>query len=341
MIISKRKLGLAPAMAAIAVAWTSGAAAQVLAPQMPQLPASPYKTSPTSPFTIYPTRGGVYMITGAGGNVTVSVGFDGVLVVDPGSAATAPGLIAEIRKLSDKPVRFILDSNGDPDHAGANAAVAMTGQLLEGGNTRPTAAVGSTGGAPIWAHEGTLNRLTADNTDGKGLPSDSYFVAQKDMFVNGEPVQMLNVKAGHTDGDSLVMFRRNDVISAGDIYTPDRYPMIDLAHGGSINGLIDGLNYILRLTVPEFNEEGGTLVIPGHGRLSDEADVADYRDMVTIIRDRVLDGVKKKLTLDQVKATKPTFEYDVKYGADKGAVFIEQVYRSLSPAAQGAQRRKP
>jgi glyoxylase-like metal-dependent hydrolase (beta-lactamase superfamily II) len=135
--------------------------------------------------------------------------------------------------------------------------------------------------------------------------------------------------AAHADGDVLVVFRRSDVVSAGDVYTPDRYPVIDVKRGGSINGLVNALNQLLRITVPEFNQQGGTLVIPGHGRLSDEADVADYRDMVTIVRDRVRDMVKKGMTLEQVKAAKPTVDYDVIYGADKGAVFVEQAYNSL------------
>ena len=201
--------------------------------------------------------------------------------------------------------------------------------MLQGGNTR-AATVFSSAGAPIWAHEGVLNRLTAAGGEAGGWPTDTFFVEQKDLFFNGEPVQLLHVPAGHANGDALVVFRRTDVISAGDIYTPDRYPVIDLEHGGSINGLIAGLNLLLRLTVPEFNQQGGTLVVPGHGRLSDEADVSEYRDMVTIVRDRIQDMVKKKMTLEQVKAAKPTLDYDGVYGAKEGAVFVEQVYRSLS-----------
>jgi cyclase len=180
------------------------------------------------------------------------------------------------------------------------------------------------------AHENVLARLTSEGGAAAVWPTDTYFVAQKDLFVNGEPVQLLHTPSAHTDGDSLVMFRRSDAVSAGDVYTPDRYPVIDLAKGGSINGLIDALNQLLRLTVPEFNQQGGTLVIPGHGRLSDEADVAEYRDMVTFVRDRIAAMVKKGMTLDQVKAARPTLDYDGIYGADKGALFVEQVYRSLS-----------
>jgi glyoxylase-like metal-dependent hydrolase (beta-lactamase superfamily II) len=165
-------------------------------------------------------------------------------------------------------------------------------------------------------------------------PTDTFFVKQKDLFMNGDAVQVLHQPAAHTDGDVLVMFRRADVLVTGDVFTPSRYPMIDLQNGGSINGLIAGLNHILELAVPEFNEEGGTMIIPGHGRLCDESDVSDYRDMVTIVRDRVQDMVKKKATLDQVKAAKLTLDYDGVYSTPvyTGDMFVEAIYRSLSPA---------
>jgi cyclase len=273
-------------------------------------------------------RGDLYMISSAGANTVVQVGRDGVLVVDPSAAAVSKAVLTEIHNLSNKPVRLVVNTNADADHVGGNQAIAASGQTLQGGNTR-AATVFSSGGAPIWAHEGVLNRLTDGGGEASGWPTDTFFVEQKDLFFNGEPVQLLHVPAAHTDGDSFVVFRRSDVIAAGDIFTPDRYPSIDAARG-SINGLIAGLNHLLRLTVPEFNQQGGTLVVPGHGRLSDEADVSEYRDMVTIIRDRIQDMVKKKMTLEQVKAAKPTFDYDVIYGAKEGAMFVEQVYGSLT-----------
>jgi glyoxylase-like metal-dependent hydrolase (beta-lactamase superfamily II) len=160
------------------------------------------------------------------------------------------------------------------------------------------------------------------------------------MFVNGEAVQLLHVPAAHTDGDTIVFFRRSDVISAGDVFTPDRYPMIDLARGGSIDGLLAGINYIIELAVPDFNEEGGTMIVPGHGRLCDESDVSDYRDMVTIVRDRVADMVKKKMTIEQVKAAKLTRDYDGVYAkpGSTGDMFVEAVYRSLTPQTSGRTR---
>ena len=123
-----------------------------------------------------------------------------------------------------------------------------------------------------------------------------------------------HMPAAHTDGDSVVFFRRSDVISAGDIFTPNNYPFLDLARGGSVQGEIDALNHIIELTVPAKYQEGGTYVIPGHGRLCEEADVVEYRDMVTIIRDRIQDLIRKGKTLDQVKAAKPTLDYDTQYG---------------------------
>lgn len=271
------------------------------------------------------------MIVGPGGNTTVQIGRDGVLVVDTQTAEVSNQLLAEIRKLSDVPIRFIINTTPDADHVGGNETLKESGQILAGGNTRPSYVYGA-GGAPIFAHERALSRLTASGSSAGGWPTDSYFVRQKDMFINGEPVQLLHQKAAHTDGDTMVMFRRTDVVSTGDVFTPDRYPMIDVGRGGSIAGLLEGINYILELAVPEFNEEGGTMIIPGHGRLCDESDVSDYRDMVTIVRDRIQALAKKGMTVEQVKAAKPTQDYDGIYARPSytGDMFVEAVYRSLS-----------
>ena len=293
--------------------------------------------SPSDAVHALAIRDTVFMLVGAGANSTVQIGRDGVLVVDPQKDAS--GLLAAIRRLSDKPVRFIVNTTIDADHNGGNEAVAKSGQVLAGGNTRPATVTG-TGGAPIFAHENLLNRLSESGASPASLPTDTFFVKQKDMFVNGEAVQLLHVPAAHTDGDTIVFFRRSDVISAGDVFTPDRYPMIDLARGGSIDGLLAGINYLIELAVPDFNEEGGTMIVPGHGRLCDESDVADYRDMVTIVRDRVADMVKKKMTIEQVKAAKPTRDYDGVYAqaGSTGDMFVETVYRSLTAQA-GARAR--
>jgi glyoxylase-like metal-dependent hydrolase (beta-lactamase superfamily II) len=152
-------------------------------------------------------------------------------------------------------------------------------------------------------------------------------------FFNGEGIQLLHEPAAHTDGDTLVHFRGSDVIAAGDVYLTTSYPIIDVQRGGTINGVIDGLNRILDLSVAEFRTEGGTLIIPGHGRISDSADVAYYRDMVTIIRDRIQSMMKKGMTLEQVTAAKPTADYDPRYGSTTPPwtteMFIEAVYTTL------------
>jgi len=286
----------------------------------------------------WPIRENMFMLVGPGANSTVHIGRDGVLVVDP-QTSDGPELLAAIKRLSDKPVRFIVDTTIDADHISGNEALAKSGQVLAGGNTRPATVTG-TGGAPIFAHENLLNRLSESGASPASLPTDTYFIKQKDMFVSGEAVQLLHVPAAHTDGDTIVFFRRSDVISAGDAFTPDRYPMIDLARGGSIEGMLAGINYILELAVPDINEEGGTMIVPGHGRLCDESDVSDYRDMVTIVRDRVADMVKKKMTLEQVKAAKATRDYDGVYATPghTGDMFVEAVYRSLTSQA-GARPR--
>jgi cyclase len=272
-----------------------------------------------------PVQGSVYMITANGLNIAAQVGKDGVLLVDTLPAALVPKLVAELRQLTDQPIRYIVDTSLTADHASGNEA------LTPFGATGATPVAG--GGPTIVAHENVLNRMTTPVKSSqtppiqRGLPNDEYFTPTKDVYFNGEPVVVIHEPAAHTDGDSIVLFRRSDVIAAGDVFTPDRYPEIDLARGGSVQGEIAALNHLLHLTVPERLQDGGTRVIPGHGRLCNEADVVEYRDMVTIVRDRILDGLKKNLTLQQVKTSQPTLDYDPQYGP--GDAFIEAVYKSL------------
>jgi len=287
---------------------------------------------------VWPVQRNVYALFGPGGNSTVSVGDEGVLAVDAMTAEAAPDLVAAIKTISNKPIRWIINTHSHPDHTGGNATLAKSGVYVATGNTR------GGGGASILSFESALMRLNGsasspDKAAEAGWPTDSFFVKQKDMFFNGEPVLTIHVPNAHTDGDAMVFFRRSDVIATGDVFTPDRYPVIDLAEGGSINGLLAGLNLIIELAVPEFNEEGGTMIVPGHGRICDESDVGDYRDMVTIVRDRVQDLIAKKMTLAQVKAAKPTFDYDGVYGSPTytGDMFVEAVYRSLTAPPKPAQ----
>jgi len=274
-----------------------------------------------------PVQGNVYMLVGGGGNTTVQVGKDGVLVVDTKLAAQADKLIAAIRKISDKPIRYVINTSADADLTGGNEKVADAGRTITGGNV-----AGFNAGFPatIIAYEKVGSRMRDAGAPPAGWPQDTYFVDSKDLFVNGEAVQVLHQPAAHSDGDSMVFFRRSDVVSTGDIFVPDRYPVIDVTKGGSINGVVASLNRILDLTVPAEKEEGGTMVIPGHGRLCDEADVVEYRDAMTVIRGRLQDAVQKGMTLEQVKAAKLTRDYDPLYGPSDA--FVESAYRSLAGA---------
>ena len=285
----------------------------------------------------WPIRDGIHMLVGPGANTTVQVGRDGVFVVDPQTGAVSAQLLAAIRRLSDKPVRFIVNTSGDDDHVGGNEAIAKSGQTLAGGNTRP-ATVSGTGGAPIFAHENAVNWLSSKGTPVAALPTDSYFIKQKDMFVNGEAVQLLHVTAAHSDGDTMVFFRRSDVICSGAIFDTTTYPRFDFERGGGIAGVLDALNRVIEIAVPGESQEGGTVIVPGRGRLSDQTDAANYRDMVTIVRDRVRDLVQKGRSLDDVKRAKPTLDYDGLFDAQtdgwNGERFVEAIYRDLSRRAR-------
>jgi glyoxylase-like metal-dependent hydrolase (beta-lactamase superfamily II) len=277
---------------------------------------------------ILPVQKNVYLLAGAGGNITLQVGKDGVLLVDTGGASASTAALAAIRKFTDKPIHYIINTSTDPDHTGGNEAFGKAGNTIMGGDVADDIR-GLEKGAAILAHQRVLDRMSAPDAKQPfgALPTDTYRGKQKDLYFNDEPVVLLHQPAAHTDGDSFVFFRGSDVISTGDIFSTTSYPVIDLEHEGSIQGVIDALNRLIELTVPAALQEGGTLVVPGHGRICDEGDVVEYRDMVTIIRDRIQDMLRKGMTLEQVKAARPTEDYDPRYGpADK---FIEAVYRSL------------
>lgn len=314
----------------VAAAIAGRAGAQVTPVAGTPLAHAPGAERQVGPIAIVPAGGNVYMLAGPDGNSTVQIGPDGVLVVDTMSAAMAPQLVAAIQTLSPRPILQIINTNAD--RTGGNEIVRRAGRRI----TAAPQTVSIDQGAPVLAFETVLARLSAEGGRAPSgtWPSDTFFVERKDVYLNGEAIHVLHQPAAYSDGDSVVFFRQSDVVSAGDVFVPHRYPRIDLAHGGSINGVIDALNRILELTVPEVNQEGGTMVVPAEGRLGDESDVADYRDMVTIVRDRVQDMVRRGMTLEQVKAAHPTRDYDTVYGTGDytGEVFAEAAYRSLAGA---------
>jgi glyoxylase-like metal-dependent hydrolase (beta-lactamase superfamily II) len=282
-------------------------------------------------------QGNVYMLVGAGGNVTVQVGSDGVLMVDTQSGASSSKILAAIRALSPGPIRYVVNTHYHPDHTGGNEPIRKAGSTIAGGNVSFDIADAAQG-AQVIAHVNVLKRLSAKTgaqpaAPPAAWPTSTFLGDDKKLFFNGEGVHVIHQPAAHTDGDSLVFFRRSDVISTGDLFTTTNYPVIDLDAGGNIQGVIAGLNRIIDLCIPVYGQEGGTLVVPGHGRLSDMGDVINYREMATIVRDRVQDMVNKGMTLDQVKAAKPTRDYDPVYGATSGFwttdMFVEAVYKGL------------
>lgn len=292
-------------------------------------------------------RNQVYMLQGAGGNITVLAFPEGVTLVDSGLASMSENVLAAIRTITSQPITYVINTDADPDHTGGNEKLRAAGRQITGGNVVGNAPdIGQS--AEIIAHENVLIRMIAPGVQppipAAATPETTYHTdtLKLSTFYHGDAIQLVHAPAAHTDGDTMVWFRHNDVIATGDVFNTTNYPMIDLEHGGSINGEVDALNRIIDLAFPEFRLENGTLVVPGHGRLCDVADVAYYRDMVTIIRDRVQDLIKKGSTLEQVKAARLTRDYDPYYSKNASAyspdMFVETVYKSLSAKPNPASK---
>ena len=321
---------------------------------------------------IIPIRGNVYMISGAGGNVTASIGKDGVLLVDSGAPPMTDTLLAVVRALdrqvtaagmpqrscvgvvqgctwwnssnllaatvappAPRPIAGIINTSLDGDHIGGNETIAAAGRTF---GVRNLATV-----VPAWivAHENVAARLSPagkPTVAAGALPDEVYFGSEKKLnFFNGEGIVITHVEAAHTDGDSLVYFRGSDVIAAGDVFNMAHYPVIDEKNGGSINGIIAAANKLLDMIVWEHMMEGGTMVVPGHGRLADVADVAYYRDMVTILRDRVLAMKNKGMTLAQITRAHPTKDYDPRFGRNPQwtpDMFVQAIYDTLGTSGR-------
>jgi len=289
---------------------------------------------------ILPVRGRVSMLLGAGGNITVSAGSDGVLVVDTGTAAMSDKVLAAIKSISPRGViRYVVNTDERDDFTGGNEKIALAGNTIRfrvATDPRVSDAL-TKDRASIISFVSVFERMSAPTGQTSrhpedAWPDDTYSSAQKKLYFNDEPVLIMHVPST-TDGNSIVHFRLDDVVSVGDLVDMTSYPYIDLKAGGSINQVLEGLNRLLEITVPDTKTELGTLVIPGRGRLLDQSDVAYYREMIGIIRDRIQDGIKRGQTLAQIKAEKPTLDYDPRFGHTAGPwttdMFIEAAYRSL------------
>ena len=287
-------------------------------------------------------RDNVYMVVGDGGNMVVQTGDEGAFVVDSGEGKLSDKVIAAIRQLTPRPIQFIANTSVHAEHVGGNAKLAAAGSDLSLPGSffdlqSPTAATGlfndPASHATLIAHNNVSARLGEAKAPAAMVPGDTFLEERRRKFHNGEIVEMFYEPNAITDGDSIVHFRHSDVIAAGDVFTTTQYPFIDLKNGGSVQGEINALNHILSLIGYEHQGEGGTYVVPGHGYLSDEHEVTEYRDMVAIVRDRIQDLINGGATLQQIKSARPTADYDTRYGANSGPwttdMFIEAVYTSL------------
>ena len=309
-----------------------------------QRPAGQAATAPeVGGLEVLQVRPNFYMIAGAGANIGVQVGPDGVIVVDAGSAAKADAVVAAIKTLSDRPIRYVIDTSAGLDHVGGNEKLSKAGQTLFNTENNPLRlAMTNDGAATIISTEKVLLRMSAPSAGMPPFPTaalstEPFFERRRAMYFNGEGIEILHQPAAHSDGDAMVFFRRSDVVVAGEILDTTRFPAIDLAQGGSVQGEIDALNRLMELAIPSVPfdwRDDGTVVIPARGRICDQIDVADYRDMVTIVRDRIRQLVNEGKTLAQVQAASPTLGFTKRYGADSGPwttkMFVEAVFKSLT-----------
>ena len=256
----------------------------------------------SSSIETYHVQGNVHALIGAGANVAVQVGNDGVLVVDTGSTASREALLAAIRELSDGPIRWIVNTSADRDHTGGNETVSQAGMTVNGNP------------AAIISHENVLARMTAEDRPVTELPLNTFFEAGRDFYFNGEAVFLHHAPAAHTDGDLFVHFRGSDVLVAGDLFVTTQYPVIDVAAGGGVDGFVDAANAMLDIAVPAYLQEGGTYVIPGHGRIGDEADIVSFRDMLFIVRARIAALIAEGKSLEQAIGARPALDYDTRFG---------------------------
>lgn len=258
----------------------------------------------------------VYMLAGAGGNLGVSVGEDAVFVIDDQYAPLSERITAAIAAISPKPVKFILNTHWHPDHTGGNESFAKAG-------------------AVIFAHENVRKRLTAEqfvsaiNLRAPPAPRAALpvvtFAAETTFHLNGEEMRAIHMPRAHTDGDVVVHFLRSDVVHMGDIYWSGMYPFIDAETGGSVEGVIAAVDKVLSVVSDK------TRIIPGHGALSNKAELKAYRDMLAAVSTRVRDLVRQGRTAEEIAAANVTADFDERWnkGGMKGPKFVDLLVRDM------------
>lgn len=283
-------------------------------------------------------RPNVHLLSSVGpgvdaGNVVAQSGPDGVLLVDTQYHQLGTKLLAAIRSFTDRPVTFIVNTHVHVDHVGGNEIMSLNGNLARRADGTPEAEQ-----APILAHENVLKRLMGPPPQGRRpqiWPTRTYATPAVEFEFNGELVRVLHEPKAHTDGDSIVQFTQSRVISAGDIFNMEHYPFVNHANGGTLQGIIDALGVIAMLA-----EEPGTLIVPGHGDASSRDDVVAYREMLITIRDRVAEMIRAGMSLGQIRAARPTAEFDDSFGRDSGFWttndFVEAVYLQVMKSAGSA-----
>jgi glyoxylase-like metal-dependent hydrolase (beta-lactamase superfamily II) len=336
----------------VVAGWT--AAVAVLCTLASWTPAVTAQQAASTDLAVVELRPNFYLIGGAGGNIVAQIGPSGVIVVDSGRTDAADRVIAAIRRLTPLPIRYVLNTGMDADHVGGNEKLSKAGMTILAGALAAGAGLGdnlvtNNGAASVLAHENVLTRMSAPTGQTSpfpiGLwPTKTFQYRQYSMYLNGEGIQVIHMPNAHTDGDTVVYFRRGDVIATGDLIDTRRWPVIDVARGGSLQGELDALNRLMDMTVynlPLQWELDRTLLVPGHGHVYDKLDLLEYRDAVTVVRDRVKALIGEGKTLDQVKAANPTLGYRSQYGAESGPwttdMFVEVVYKQLAAKKGGAK----
>jgi len=280
-------------------------------------------------------RKNFYMLAGAGGNIGVQLGSDGIVLVNAGGPNTSEKVLAALKTLTDLPIRYIINADAGTDFVAGNEKLARAGYTIFTNALGGGAGLPNGGGASILSHDSVLREMSKVKPayPSGALPNEAFFTPRKAIRMNDEGIEIFYQPSAHTSADSFVLFRASDVVVAGDVMDTTRFPVIDVASGGSIAGEIAALNRLIDLTIaptPYIYKDVGTYVIPGHGRVSEQMEVVDYRDMVVLVRDNVADLIKQGKALDQIKAARPALPYETRYGA-AGATnaFIESIYKSL------------